>query len=227
MYCYFQYIFEQLWINLHLFKTLNCKLFVYIKSILSLSSHILGFFFFLSIVFFSFSEMALSSSALNENLQCFICLELSTDPVTTPCGHSFCKACLKECWESSHDNRCPCCKENFNNRADLRDFEQQSEILMCQSFYCEPKVETHGRVLKIKQVVMIDLVVNINPKIIQKHDRPLELFCRDDHTSACLSCNDEDHKTHNTVPVEDKREKKKVMKSYLLFRSTAKANYKS
>lgn len=58
---------------------------------------------------------------------------------------------------------------------------------------------------------MIDLVVNINPKIIQKHDRPLELFCRDDHTSVCLSCNDEDPK-HKTVPVEDESEKKKVMK---------------
>lgn len=56
MYCYFQYIFEQLWINLHLFKTLNCKLFVYIKSILSLSSHILGFFFFKYCFFFLFQK---------------------------------------------------------------------------------------------------------------------------------------------------------------------------
>ncbi|KAK7170742.1 hypothetical protein R3I94_000827 [Phoxinus phoxinus] len=166
------------------------------------------------------SKMAFSSSALDENLQCLICLELSTDPVKTPCGHIFCKACLKECWESSHDNRCPCCKENFNNRADLRDFEQlgsQSEILMCPSFYCEPKVEPHGRVLKRKQVVMNDLVVNINPKIIQQHHRPLELFCRDDHTSVCLSCNEEDHKTRNTVPVEDESEQKKAKKMMMMM----------
>jgi len=152
--------------------------------------------------------MAFSRSALNENLQCLICLEQSTDAVKTPCGHNFCKACLRECWESSHDNRCPCCKENVK---DVEQLLSQSKILMCQSFCCEPKVEPHGRVLKIKQVMMIDLIVNLNPKIIQKHDRSLELFCRDDHTSVCLSCNDGGHKTHMTVPVEDVSEKKKVM----------------
>lgn len=98
---------------------------------------------------------------------------------------------------------------------------------MCQSSYCKPKVEPYERVPNLKQVMMIDLVENINPKIIQNHDRPLELFCRDDHRFVCLSCAEEDHKTHNTVPGEDESEMKKVMKNYNLFRSTAKANYKS
>lgn len=141
--------------------------------------------------------------------QCLICLELSTDSLTTPCGHNFCKACLKECWESSHDNRCPHCKENVSKREDLRDLEQlcsQSEILMCQSSYCEPKVE----LTNIKQVMMIDLMENINPKIFQNHDRPLELFCQDDYRIVCLSCAEEDHKTHNTVPVEEESEKNKA-----------------
>lgn len=162
--------------------------------------------------------MAFSSS------QCFICLELPTDPLATPCGHNFCKACLKECWESSHDKRCPHCKENFSKTADL---EQLSEILMCQSSYCKPKVDPHEGVPNIKQVMMIDLMESVNPEIVQNHDRPQELFCRDDHRIVCLSCAEEDHKTHNTVPVEDESEMKKVIKNYNLFRSTAKANYKS
>lgn len=75
--------------------------------------------------------------------------------------------------------------------------------------------------------MMIDLMENINPKIFQNHDRGLELFCRDDHRIVCLSCAEEDHKTHNTVPVEEESEKNKVMKNYNLFISTEKANYKS
>ncbi|XP_067307834.1 E3 ubiquitin/ISG15 ligase TRIM25 isoform X2 [Pseudorasbora parva] len=156
-------------------------------------------------------KMAFSNSVLTENLQCFICLEPSTDPVKTPCGHIFCKACLKECWESSHDNRCPCCKESFNKRADLRYYEQlwsQSEILMHQSSYREPEVKPPGRALNIKPVMMLDLVENINPYIIQKYDRSLELLCRDNHTSVCMSSAEEDHKTHNIVPAEDESEKK-------------------
>uniref|UniRef100_A0A672RZ15 E3 ubiquitin/ISG15 ligase TRIM25-like n=1 Tax=Sinocyclocheilus grahami TaxID=75366 RepID=A0A672RZ15_SINGR len=146
------------------------------------------------------SVRASSSSVLTENLQCLICLELSTDPMMTPCGHNFCKACLKECWESSHDNTCSCCKENFTKRVDLRHCEHllsQSEILMWQSSYLEP----HEKVINIKQVMMLDLVEDINPKI---------RFCGDDQTSVCQSCTEGDHKTHNTVLVKDKSKEKKV-----------------
>ncbi|XP_050971582.1 E3 ubiquitin/ISG15 ligase TRIM25 isoform X2 [Labeo rohita] len=156
------------------------------------------------------SVVASSSSVLTENLQCFICLEESTDPVMIPCGHNFCKACLKECWESSHDNTCPCCKEDFTKRVDLRDFEQllsQSEMLKCQSSYHETKLKPHEKAVNIKEVMMTDLVEDINPKIIQKH-RALEMFCGDDQMSVCQSYTEGDHKTHNTVLAEDKIKEK-------------------
>uniref|UniRef100_A0A8C2H9P2 Zgc:153151 n=1 Tax=Cyprinus carpio TaxID=7962 RepID=A0A8C2H9P2_CYPCA len=155
------------------------------------------------------SVTASSSSVLTEILQCLICLELSTDPMMTPCGHNFCKACLKECWESSHDNTCPCCKEDFSKRVDLRHcghLLSQSEILMWQSSYLEP----HEKVINIKQVTMLDLVEDINPKIIQKYNRALEMFYGDDQTSVCQSCTEGDHKTHNTVLVEDESKEKKT-----------------
>ncbi|KAF4089028.1 hypothetical protein AMELA_G00061960 [Ameiurus melas] len=43
-----------------------------------------------------------SNSLLSEEqLQCSICLDVFTDPVTTPCGHNFCKSCLTQCCEKS------------------------------------------------------------------------------------------------------------------------------
>ncbi|XP_062849503.1 nuclear factor 7, ovary-like [Trichomycterus rosablanca] len=65
--------------------------------------------------------MASSSSFLSEDqLQCAICLDVFTDPVTTPCGHNFCMTCIKECWDTSSHCQCPVCKTSFSNRPELR-----------------------------------------------------------------------------------------------------------
>lgn len=57
-----------------------------------------------------------SSHLREESLLCCICLEVFNDPVTTPCGHNFCKNCLIKCWDSSQLCCCPLCKEKFTNR---------------------------------------------------------------------------------------------------------------
>uniref|UniRef100_A0A4W5NPS5 B30.2/SPRY domain-containing protein n=1 Tax=Hucho hucho TaxID=62062 RepID=A0A4W5NPS5_9TELE len=47
-------------------------------------------------------DMATSSSLLSEDkLLCFICLDVFTEPVTTSCGHNFCKACISKYWDST------------------------------------------------------------------------------------------------------------------------------
>ncbi|XP_075947823.1 E3 ubiquitin-protein ligase TRIM21-like [Anarhichas minor] len=51
---------------------------------------------------------------------CSICLDVFTDPVTTPCGHNFCKNCITEHWNTSDRCQCPMCNEVFNTRPDLR-----------------------------------------------------------------------------------------------------------
>ncbi len=53
-------------------------------------------------------------------------------------------------------------------------------------------------------------VSNLEDYICQKHERPLELFCRDDQMCVCLMCTVTDHKNHNTVPLEAESEEKKV-----------------
>uniref|UniRef100_A0A8C5G0R3 Uncharacterized protein n=1 Tax=Gouania willdenowi TaxID=441366 RepID=A0A8C5G0R3_GOUWI len=44
---------------------------------------------------------------------CSICLEVFTDPVTTPCGHNFCESCISKHWDTSVDYKCPICNHMF------------------------------------------------------------------------------------------------------------------
>ncbi|XP_062295044.1 E3 ubiquitin-protein ligase TRIM39-like isoform X1 [Scomber scombrus] len=50
---------------------------------------------------------------------CSICLDVFTDPVSTPCGHNFCKNCINEHWNSNDQYLCPMCKKVFNTRPEL------------------------------------------------------------------------------------------------------------
>ncbi|XP_067441988.1 E3 ubiquitin/ISG15 ligase TRIM25-like [Thunnus thynnus] len=50
---------------------------------------------------------------------CSICLDVFTDPVTTSCGHNFCKNCITEHWNVNVPCHCPMCKKDFNIRPEL------------------------------------------------------------------------------------------------------------
>uniref|UniRef100_A0A667WMI2 Bloodthirsty-related gene family, member 12 n=1 Tax=Myripristis murdjan TaxID=586833 RepID=A0A667WMI2_9TELE len=54
-----------------------------------------------------------------EQFQCSICLEIFVEPVSTPCGHSFCKACLQGYWNHSKKFLCPMCKKSFSKKPEL------------------------------------------------------------------------------------------------------------
>ncbi|XP_023274285.1 LON peptidase N-terminal domain and RING finger protein 1 [Seriola lalandi dorsalis] len=45
------------------------------------------------------------------DLECSLCMRLFYEPVTTPCGHTFCKNCLERCLD--HTPQCPLCKESL------------------------------------------------------------------------------------------------------------------
>ncbi|XP_032363666.1 E3 ubiquitin-protein ligase TRIM39 isoform X2 [Etheostoma spectabile] len=51
---------------------------------------------------------------------CSICLDVFTDPVTTPCGHNFCKNCITDHWNTNDQYLCPLCKERFTTRPDMK-----------------------------------------------------------------------------------------------------------
>ncbi|XP_037623511.1 probable E3 ubiquitin-protein ligase TRIML1 [Sebastes umbrosus] len=65
--------------------------------------------------------MSAASCLLTEDqFLCSICLDVFTDPVSTPCGHNFCKTCITQHWDINVLCQCPNCKEVFNTKPELR-----------------------------------------------------------------------------------------------------------
>ncbi|KAK0144091.1 Tripartite motif-containing protein 16 [Merluccius polli] len=66
--------------------------------------------------------MASANASLSEerNLSCSICLDVFNSPVSTPCGHNFCRTCITTFWDDKVRYKCPVCKKRFHTRPDLR-----------------------------------------------------------------------------------------------------------
>ncbi|KAK2817614.1 hypothetical protein Q5P01_025805 [Channa striata] len=65
--------------------------------------------------------MSAASCLLSEDqFLCSICLDEFTDPVSTPCGHNFCKNCITQHWDITDQCQCPTCLKPFHNSPQLR-----------------------------------------------------------------------------------------------------------
>ncbi|XP_060736441.1 zinc-binding protein A33-like [Tachysurus vachellii] len=175
------------------------------------------------------------------SLLCSTCLEVFTDPVTTPCGHNFCKSCLTQFWNKCQVCCCPSCKEEFTKRPEVKINTSLSEIiehfkkkntlsetdvlcdicnvnkqkalkscLDCGMTFCTSHLEPHSHVGKLLKHKLINPLKNLADYICQKHQRPLEMFCKDDQMFLCEFCVEVDHRNHTVSNIEDETGQRKT-----------------
>ncbi|XP_040203544.1 putative tripartite motif-containing protein 75 [Rana temporaria] len=83
-------------------------------------------------------------SDARKELDCSICLNIDTNPVTLRCGHNFCQECIEDVLDTQERSgvyRCPECREEFQERPELsRDITLRNIMESSQS--TEPEKES-------------------------------------------------------------------------------------
>lgn len=66
-----------------------------------------------------------------DQYNCSVCLELMKDPVTIPCGHSYCMSCISEYWRKNQlrKTQCPQCRHEYPTTPALNKNTLLAEIL--------------------------------------------------------------------------------------------------
>ncbi|XP_026800144.1 tripartite motif-containing protein 16-like isoform X1 [Pangasianodon hypophthalmus] len=129
-----------------------------------------------------------SISIDQEHFSCSICLYLLKEPVTTPCGHSFCMVCINGFWDEEDQKKvysCPQCREAFAPRPVLRKSNVLTEIIdilqkteQQTSFAQSLKIISHEA-----QDVECDSCIGVKEKAVKSCLTCLASYC-DTHVQA-------------------------------------------
>uniref|UniRef100_A0A8C5N8H9 E3 ubiquitin-protein ligase TRIM16-like n=1 Tax=Gouania willdenowi TaxID=441366 RepID=A0A8C5N8H9_GOUWI len=139
-------------------------------------------------------EMAQQAEPQTKTLSCSICLHLLKEPVTVPCGHSYCRTYVA----------CDVCIE--------RKLKASKSCLNCVASYCEEHLQPHHEFAALKRHKLVDPSNKIQEKICSRHDEVMKMFCRTDQQFFCIFCSMEEHKDHNTVSAAaEKTEKQREL----------------
>ncbi|XP_040190702.1 E3 ubiquitin/ISG15 ligase TRIM25-like [Rana temporaria] len=185
----------------------------------------------------------MASADPSEELECFICLNLSSDPVTLKCGHNCCLDCIGhvlDTQERSEGYSCPKCKEEFEELPTLRNMvdnflsarPDQEEfgvtctpcshtpvpaIKSCLSHRGASPCNHLGFHSKSPEHVFCDLATSLENRKCSVHKELLKYYCTKDSTCICLSCRlDEEHWEHQVETLDKASEiKKKKLRNVL------------
>ncbi|XP_047437158.1 E3 ubiquitin-protein ligase TRIM16-like [Mugil cephalus] len=187
---------------------------------------------------------------------CSVCLDLLKEPVTIPCGHSYCRGCIEGYWDQGDEKvevSCPQCRESFSSRPVLRRNNMLAEVveklkrtqqaspsdplacagpgdvacdfccgprrnkatmscLTCLASYCPAHLEPHHAVPVLKVHQLVSTTIPLQDKMCTKHNKLMEVYCRNEGRCICYLCTLDEHSEHNMVSAaaERKSEQKKL-----------------
>uniref|UniRef100_A0A672FNR4 Tripartite motif-containing protein 16-like n=1 Tax=Salarias fasciatus TaxID=181472 RepID=A0A672FNR4_SALFA len=119
-----------------------------------------------------------------ERFSCSICLDLLKDPVTIPCGHSYCMKCIQSFWGEEDEEKihsCPQCRQMFTH------------------------LQPHRDAAPLKKHKLVDPSKTLQDNMCSRHDEVMKMFCRTDQQCICFLCPVDQHKGHDTVSAAAER----------------------
>nr|XP_023689230.1 tripartite motif-containing protein 16-like protein [Paramormyrops kingsleyae] len=164
---------------------------------------------------------------------CSVCLETLHEPATLPCGHTYCLPCIQSHWDRGEAKKvysCPQCRQTFSPRPRLakntllveameklkirvQEVSPAPICLAAPSLPCAPLGDEMNEGPGERSLYP---KLPGNPRLCPDHQRPLDLFCRNDQQCICNMCKNHEHKGHCVVsPEEEKKEKEREVAKML------------
>ncbi|XP_076875974.1 E3 ubiquitin-protein ligase TRIM69 [Brachyhypopomus gauderio] len=141
-----------------------------------------------------------ATQRLSRDLTCSICLDLFKQPVSLPCDHTFCKACITGYWanprppgQAAAGSSCPQCRKVFPGQA----YRANRIVANIVESYCHGLEESCVRVGVAPDTVP-------SPPCCGRHREELKLYCEEDQELVCLVCGiSQEHRAHTLVCIQE------------------------
>ncbi|XP_060944524.1 tripartite motif-containing protein 16-like [Limanda limanda] len=169
-----------------------------------------------------------------ERFSCLICVDLLKDPVTTGCGHSYCKSCVNTHWDKEEERgsySCPQCRQTFTSRPVLETSTMLAAALeelkktglqaapadhcyagledvacdVCTGRKRKSHLQPHLQSAAFKKHKLVEPSGKLQENICSRHDEVMKMFCLTDQQCICYVCSVVEHKDHDTVSAAAER----------------------
>lgn len=155
------------------------------------------------------------TNRISRDLTCSICLDLFKQPVSLPCDHTFCQACIEGYWTGPRGpsqggtGSCPQCRKIYPGQS----YRPNRIVANIVESYCQGLEEsgaTAGPTEGSGGSGGVERVPAPVPRC-SRHREELKLYCEEDQELVCLVCGlSQEHRNHSMVCVQEAEHKYRV-----------------